>query len=45
MVGMGAYAADLIADARDWPKELYRRLGFDSVGEKYAYLLSPALPQ
>jgi ribosomal protein S18 acetylase RimI-like enzyme len=32
----------LIADARDWPKELYRRLGFDSVGEKYAYLRSPA---
>ena len=30
----------LIADARDWPKELYRRLGFDSVGEKYAYLLN-----
>jgi predicted GNAT family acetyltransferase len=31
----------LTADARDWPKELYRRLGFESLGEKYAYLRSP----
>ena len=31
----------LSADARDWPKELYRRLGFDGVGERYAYLRSP----
>jgi len=31
----------LVADARDWPKELYRRLGFDAAGEKYAYLRSP----
>jgi predicted GNAT family acetyltransferase len=31
----------LVADSRDWPKELYRRLGFDSLGEKYAYTLSP----
>jgi ribosomal protein S18 acetylase RimI-like enzyme len=31
----------LVADARDWPKELYRRLGFEAAGEKYAYLLSP----
>jgi ribosomal protein S18 acetylase RimI-like enzyme len=30
----------LVADARDWPKELYRRLGFDSVGEQFAYLLT-----
>ena len=34
----------LVADARDWPKELYRRLGFEAVGEKYAYLLHP-LPE
>jgi ribosomal protein S18 acetylase RimI-like enzyme len=34
----------LIADARDWPKELYRRLGFEAVGEKYAFLLHP-LPE
>lgn len=32
----------LTADSRDWPKELYRRLGFDSLGEKYAFLLSGA---
>jgi ribosomal protein S18 acetylase RimI-like enzyme len=29
----------LVADARDWPKELYRRLGFDEVGERYVYRL------
>jgi ribosomal protein S18 acetylase RimI-like enzyme len=34
----------LVADARDWPKELYRRLGFEAVGEKYDYLLPP-LPE
>jgi len=34
----------LTADARDWPKELYRRLGFDGVGEQYAYLLSENAP-
>ena len=32
----------LTADSRDWPKELYRRLGFDSLGEKFSYLLSGA---
>jgi ribosomal protein S18 acetylase RimI-like enzyme len=31
----------LAAAARDWPKELYRRLGFDGVGERYAYLRHP----
>lgn len=34
----------LTADARDWPKELYRRLGFEAIGEKYAFLLHP-LPE
>jgi predicted GNAT family acetyltransferase len=34
----------LTTDARDWPKELYRRLGFEPLGEKYAYLLTPAGP-
>jgi GNAT superfamily N-acetyltransferase len=28
----------LTADAEDWPKELYRRLGFDDVGSKWAFL-------
>jgi ribosomal protein S18 acetylase RimI-like enzyme len=30
----------LVADSRDWPKELYRRLGFDPVGEQFAYRLT-----
>jgi ribosomal protein S18 acetylase RimI-like enzyme len=41
---MGHEFIFLVADARDWPKELYRRLGFDGIGEKYAYLLHP-LPE
>ncbi|HUI37242.1 MAG TPA: GNAT family N-acetyltransferase, partial [Gaiellaceae bacterium] len=28
----GAEFVCLVADANDWPKELYRRLGFDTVG-------------
>jgi ribosomal protein S18 acetylase RimI-like enzyme len=28
----------LTADVDDWPKELYRRLGFDEVGSKWAFL-------
>jgi ribosomal protein S18 acetylase RimI-like enzyme len=39
---MGHEFIFLTADARDWPKELYRRLGFDGVGERYAYLRGPA---
>ena len=39
---MGHEFVFLSADARNWPKELYRRLGFDGVGERYAYLRSPA---
>jgi ribosomal protein S18 acetylase RimI-like enzyme len=34
----------LVADARDWPKELYRRLGFEGIGERYAFLLSEHAP-
>jgi GNAT superfamily N-acetyltransferase len=29
----------LTADANDWPKELYHRLGFDEVGDEWAFLL------
>lgn len=29
----GAELVFLVADAQDWPKELYRRLGFDEIGE------------
>jgi ribosomal protein S18 acetylase RimI-like enzyme len=28
----GAELVFLVADAEDWPKELYRRLGFDEIG-------------
>jgi GNAT superfamily N-acetyltransferase len=31
----------LVADSHDWPRKLYERLGFDALGEKYAYTLSP----
>jgi predicted GNAT family acetyltransferase len=41
---MGHDFVFLVADARDWPKELYRRLGFDDIGEKYAFLLSEHAP-
>jgi ribosomal protein S18 acetylase RimI-like enzyme len=34
----------LVADADDWPKELYRRLGFDEVGEQWAFVRPPADP-
>jgi ribosomal protein S18 acetylase RimI-like enzyme len=37
---MGHEFVFLVADARDWPKELYRRLGFDGIGETYAFLRS-----
>jgi len=32
----------LTADVDDWPKELYRRLGFDEVGTEWAFLRTPA---
>ncbi|HYT27333.1 MAG TPA: GNAT family N-acetyltransferase, partial [Actinomycetota bacterium] len=31
----------LVADADDWPKELYRRLGFDDLG-RYVKFIRPA---
>jgi hypothetical protein len=31
----------LVADAHDWPKELYGRLGFDEVGH-YTKFFAPA---
>jgi ribosomal protein S18 acetylase RimI-like enzyme len=33
--------AFLIADANDWPKELYRKLGFEPAGSVYRFLLRP----
>jgi len=32
----------LIADDKDWPKELYAKLGFELVGRKFAFLKPPA---
>jgi GNAT superfamily N-acetyltransferase len=32
----------LTADAEDWPKELYARLGFEEVGRTWSFLRTPA---
>jgi ribosomal protein S18 acetylase RimI-like enzyme len=37
----GNDAVFLEAEAHDWPKNLYRRLGFDEVGELYQFLKPP----
>jgi ribosomal protein S18 acetylase RimI-like enzyme len=34
----GADLVFLVADDEDWPKELYRRLGFDPVGRLYKFI-------
>ena len=31
----------LVADANDWPKELYRRLGFEEVGRTWEFIREP----
>ena len=36
----GADLVFLVADDEDWPKELYRKLGFDELGRVYEYLLA-----
>jgi len=36
----GAELVFLVADDEDWPKELYRKLGFDELGRVYEYLLA-----
>jgi ribosomal protein S18 acetylase RimI-like enzyme len=38
----GAEFVCLVADAEDWPKELYRRLGFDEVGHYTKFFAPPA---
>jgi ribosomal protein S18 acetylase RimI-like enzyme len=38
----GADFVFLVADAEDWPKELYRRLGFDEVGNYTKFFVPPA---
>jgi ribosomal protein S18 acetylase RimI-like enzyme len=37
--GAGHDLIFLVADAEDWPKELYRRLGFDELGLSYDFVL------
>ena len=36
----GAHLIFLVADDEDWPKELYRKLGFDELGRVYEFLLA-----
>ena len=38
---IGADLVFLTADANDWPKELYRKLGFDEIGYLYEVRLTP----
>jgi ribosomal protein S18 acetylase RimI-like enzyme len=38
----GADFVFLVADAEDWPKELYRRLGFDELGNYTKFFVPPA---
>ncbi|MDQ2910021.1 MAG: GNAT family N-acetyltransferase [Actinomycetota bacterium] len=38
----GAGFVFLVADAEDWPKELYRRLGFDELGHYTKFFAPPA---
>lgn len=38
----GAEVVFIVADDGDWPKELYRKLGFDSVGAAWAFVRDPA---
>jgi ribosomal protein S18 acetylase RimI-like enzyme len=38
----GADLVFLVADAADWPKDLYRRLGFDEIGLYAKFLRAPA---
>jgi GNAT superfamily N-acetyltransferase len=37
----GADLVFLLADEDDWPKDLYRRLGFDAVGPEWEYVRTP----
>jgi hypothetical protein len=38
----GAETVFLIADDADWPKDLYRKLGFDPVGRFWQFTKPPA---
>jgi ribosomal protein S18 acetylase RimI-like enzyme len=41
----GATFIFLVADAEDWPKELYRRLGFDEIGRYIKLIRASAEPR
>jgi ribosomal protein S18 acetylase RimI-like enzyme len=41
-VAVGHDLTFLLADASDWPKELYRKLGFEEVGSIWDFILEPA---
>jgi ribosomal protein S18 acetylase RimI-like enzyme len=44
LVESGAAGNDftfLVAEAEDWPKQLYRKLGFETVGSIWDFLLPP----
>ena len=38
---MGADLVFLVADDRDWPKQLYSKLGFDPVGRFWQFTRHP----
>lgn len=40
----GAELVFLVADDEDWPKDLYRRLGFEPIGRTWAFLRTPSPP-
>ena len=37
----GAELVFLIADAEDWPKEMYAKLGFEEIGHTYEFMIPP----
>jgi hypothetical protein len=37
----GAARTNIVADGDDWPKQLYVRLGFDTIGSEAAFLKAP----
>jgi GNAT superfamily N-acetyltransferase len=43
-IEMGHALVFIVADADDWPQELYARLGFDPVGHAWGFTLARRLP-
>ena len=42
--GAGHELTFIVADADDWPWQLYERLGFDRIGEASSFLRKPPSP-